>query len=1101
MNRGVLCIVTACVLSGTQASDWVNIGPGGGGWVQSMTASRYAAERLWVGSDVAGVFRSEDGGRHYTTCNEGNENLFVECIAEHPKNPDLVLIGTFGGIYKTTDGGRTWALKRTGFPPCAPNRRTVIVSRIIWDAKGAVWASVGAPRYSNMGRGELYRSTDDGETWENVVPDGAMDKACAAMDMALVGSAILISTPTNGVIRSTDGGRSWKPSNAGLPHLRTRRFAQAAKDPRRLYLTLRGKAGETPWNSPPMRSDDGGLSWRPCGTKGLETLSGRPGARDVECSWYDRIAVAPDDPDTVYLAGGSWWCKGIWKSTDGGATWVRKFSGKENAGWLRSWNDAAQCLSVSPLPPYAVTFGTGCAVYRSVDGGETWEQRYTHDNGDGSSRSIGLELTCMHSIQSSPGRKGRFYFNYFDVGVFRVDDCGKSFRQIMKGIPKYWDCFAVAEDPRNADHLYGAFGKWGSDCGFIGETSDGGENWRLLTAATNAGWRCATPRSLALVGDRPPYTLAAQVSRHLLMVSQDGGASWRQVTTDDFPEAEVVSRVTAKDGRIYVGTSVNQTHIGTIWTSADRGKTWRKLTEGANLGTVTSISVSGDRIFAATRRGWNKVHGAGWGGAWFSPDGGKNWKLIFKNEFCTDVVIAGENLVASMTDHPYHDRCRGGGVVRSLDGGRTWRALNEPSLGNRNIECLCADPNDPGIVIAGSGGNSAFIRRLPPKDSGDALAQAHEELLKFVGREGLLHDYLGEIPTPKDCTECRPNAMGWWSPIENGPMFTGPWLEACVIRAERSGLETDRALCRKLADGLLLAASVSDVPGMIVRGVGTDGKAHHPLGSEDQTLPWFYGLSAYVKSGYDTDGKVVAKMKEVAEALEKVDWKCPCDQGFRGEFRGDFKRGLPFRGAAHYLFILRAMYEATGDRAWLAKYEQACREEQDGTGLSRLAVCATGYEIDMPKLSNLEPNLLWIYTCAQGCLRQLAAWDAKNAASFRKGLVANANRARKFIGLYKKYDNSTEDPFKYANWRTGYKWWNQKTQKDAEAVAKTGDKSILGFRKNFERETMTAPLSAAAICAYAGLHKDECAAAVAHYDYSTLCICEFFLADVVGTLP
>ena len=137
---------------------------------------------------------------------------------------------------------------------------------------------------------------------------------------------------------------------------------------------------------------------------------------------------------------------------------------------------------------------------------------------------------------------------------------------------------------------------------------------------------------------------------------------------------------------------------------------------------------------------------------------------------------------------------------------------------------------------------------------------AHEELMKFVGPEGLLHDYIGEIPTPADCAECRPNAMGWWSPIENGPMFTGPWLEACVIRARKSGREEDRALCRKLAGGLLLAASVSDVPGMIVRGVATDGRAHHPLGSEDQTLPWFYGMSAYVQGGFDADGKVAAKM-------------------------------------------------------------------------------------------------------------------------------------------------------------------------------------------------------------------------------------------------
>ena len=377
---------------------------------------------------------------------------------------------------------------------------------------------------------------------------------------------------------------------------------------------------------------------------------------------------------------------------------------------------------------------------------------------------------------------------------------------------------------------------------------------------------------------------------------------------------------------------------------------------------------------------------------------------------------------------------------------------------------------------------------------------AHEELMKFVGSEGLLHDYIGEIPTPTDCAECRPNAMGWWSPIENGPMFTGPWLEACVIRAKKSGKEEDRALCWKLIGGLILAASVSDVPGMIVRGVATDGKAHHPLGSEDQTLPWFYGMSAYVQGGFDADGKVAAKMKAVAEALEKVDWQCPCDQSFAGEFRGKFKKGLPFRSAAHYLFILRATYEATHDRAWLGKYEAARDEEQPGAGLTRLEVCATGYAIDIPKLRNLEPGLLWIYTCGQGCLARLAEWDKEHASSYRKGLVTNAERARKFIAAYRAYDNSTERPFKYANWRTGYKWRIQKTQKDAEAVAYSGDRAVLGDRKGFERRTMTAPLSAAAICAYAGLYKGECAAAIAHYDYSTLCVSEFFQADVIDSL-
>ncbi len=60
-----------------------------------------------------------------------------------------------------------------------------------------------------------------------------------------------------------------------------------------------------------------------------------------------------------------------------------------------------------------------------------------------------------------------------------------------------------------------------------------------------------------------------------------------------------------------------------------------------------------------------------------------------------------------------------------------------------------------------------------------AVEDAHTNLVaRFVGPEGLLRDYEGEIPTPADCRDCRPNAIGWWSPIANGPMFTGPFLEA-----------------------------------------------------------------------------------------------------------------------------------------------------------------------------------------------------------------------------------------------------------------------------------------------------------------------------------
>lgn len=695
------------------AAGWINIGPGGGGWLQSMTASRFDAERLWVGCDVGGVYYSENGGRRYETRNEGLENLFVETIAEHPAKQDVVLIGTKGGVYKSTDRGRTWALKRDGFPPVSKSHNSVIISKIVWDGKGGAYASVGAPRYSTGGRGEVYYSADEGETWRMTVAPGQLDPQLTILDMVLVGDEVLVSTPTNGLFRSADGGRTWKPSNDGLPaHLRLRKFAQSLKDPNRLYLTLRGKSGETPWEAGAVRSDDGGRTWMRCGTKGLETSSGKSGTPDMNCSWYDCIAVAPDDPDVVYMGGGSWWCKGVWRSDDAGATWRKVFRPEHNAGWLKSWNGAVTSMSVSPKPPYAVAFGTGSCVYRSEDRGATWVQRYSTDNGDGTSRSCGLEVTCVHTINPSIHRRGRFYINYYDIGLMRAEGYGRQFKQLMRGVPKYADCFAVVEHPTDPDHLWAAFGGWSANWGWIGESTDGGETWKLHDEEGN-GWEKATPRQLVRVGEAKDFTLACTASRRYLRLSDDGGRSWRQLTTNDFPEASLVSAL-ASDGRtLYAGTSVDKEHIGTVWASDDRGKTWRKASGGTKLGSVTSLSADAKGgLYATTKLGWNKLYGQGPGGAWYSPDRGQTWNLVYRHAFCTGIVSTGDCLVITLTDHPFHDRCRGDGVMRSDDGGQTWTSLNDPSLATGSVECLVTDPFSPHTVVVGTGGNSVFVRRL-----------------------------------------------------------------------------------------------------------------------------------------------------------------------------------------------------------------------------------------------------------------------------------------------------------------------------------------------------------------------------------------------------
>ena len=404
-------------------------------------------------------------------------------------------------------------------------------------------------------------------------------------------------------------------------------------------------------------------------------------------------------------------------------------------------------------------------------------------------------------------------------------------------------------------------------------------------------------------------------------------------------------------------------------------------------------------------------------------------------------------------------------------------------------------------------GRNRVTNRVHPSAAA-AVEQANGELLgRFLSPRGLLYDYVGELPTAKDCAEGRPNAMGWWSPIENGPMFTGPYLEAMTLKAKRTGSEDDRRTCRRLAEGLLLCSDVCDTPGMICRGVGADGRCHYPLGSDDQTVPWFMGLDAYVRLGFcpdDLRARIVAKMSEVGFALEKTGWRLPCDGAFAGDFRGNLASGgLPFRASTHYLFVLRSLADVTGEARWKAAYVRA-RDERypcDGLAETRLDVCAYGAAFDgerSPKKFVLKPSRTWIYVSNVDCLAQLAAReeDPSAAARYREGLVRSAQAVRGFLAAAKDYPNTAERPFRYANWRTGWRWREQRTQKDAEAVAWQGNWDVLGTRKDLERRTLTTPLAAAAICAFAGTCGDEVDGVLAAYDYSTASISEFYLAPL-----
>ena len=384
-----------------------------------------------------------------------------------------------------------------------------------------------------------------------------------------------------------------------------------------------------------------------------------------------------------------------------------------------------------------------------------------------------------------------------------------------------------------------------------------------------------------------------------------------------------------------------------------------------------------------------------------------------------------------------------------------------------------------------------------------AVDQAHAELWnRRIDKHGVILDYVGEIPTPEDCSLGRPNAIGWWSPIENGPMFTGLYLPAACERARRSGDPADKANARRLAHGLLKCASVSDVPGFIARGMGTDGRCHYPLGSDDQTHPWFYGLHAYFTSSIPSDEErqqIAKKMREVADVLETTGWKCPCDGAFKGQFRGAFQGHL-FRDAVRYLFMLRAMYDVTQDSVWLERYRKALAERPAKSDKTRVQICAEGYAPDREAIKAIDEYQLWIYVGSQGALAKLVAMETDESlrAQYRSGLAVNARNALASVEAHKEFDNNDTKVFGNANWRVVYTtWFPQHTQAEAQKLSEIADKSKRGERKHYEAKYMRNPLAAAVIVALAGDggERDAVECAIRHYDYSKLHMSEFFFAE------
>lgn len=402
---------------------------------------------------------------------------------------------------------------------------------------------------------------------------------------------------------------------------------------------------------------------------------------------------------------------------------------------------------------------------------------------------------------------------------------------------------------------------------------------------------------------------------------------------------------------------------------------------------------------------------------------------------------------------------------------------------------------------------TAATPRLRAATAAQAVELAHTEIWRrFIDAHGLMLDFADldgsvSLPTPEECRLGKPNALGWWSPIENGAMFNGMYLEAMLIRWGLTGEAGIAAKARRLMEGLLFLNSISDVPGFVGRGVGTDGKSHYAMGSNDQTFPWFYGLWRYWRSALATaeeKRRISRHLVTTAEALEALRWQMPAEPPFG--VRGGFN-GFNFEGAPRLLFLCKMMHEVTGAAKWDTLYREFLQERGGKEPkLSRLEWCEQGMRFDDGRTHS--------WTACNGVCAVRGLWEMETAPDLRgrylTGLRQSAETALASLPIAESWNNADTSPFEH-DWRVmNAQWQPQRTEQEAQelALAQLRTFSKIAPRRGLENRFMREPCFAAWVVTLAPdeeLLRQRSPAiekVIATYDYSQLIYSQFFPVEM-----
>jgi photosystem II stability/assembly factor-like uncharacterized protein len=309
---------------------WRNIGPFRGGRVNGVTGVPGQPNTFYFGSVGGGVWKTTNAGRTWLPIFDSQPVASIGAVSVAPSNPDIVYVGTgesdmrsqisYGnGMYKSTDAGKTWT--HLGLD------NTRQIARLAIDPKNAdvvFVAALGHAYGANPDRG-VYRSRDGGATWQKVLfkgdDIGAVDVAFDPANTQTLYASLWNTRrppwsiyppsygPGSGLYKSTDGGTTWQQLTRGLPTEAVGRIGVAVAPSN----SSRVYAIVDAKDGGLYRSDDAGAAWTK--VSGDARIWGR--------GWYfGKVVVDPKNADLVYVSN-----TGVYRSRDGGKTFGEPFKG------------------------------------------------------------------------------------------------------------------------------------------------------------------------------------------------------------------------------------------------------------------------------------------------------------------------------------------------------------------------------------------------------------------------------------------------------------------------------------------------------------------------------------------------------------------------------------------------------------------------------------------------------------------------------------------------------------------------------------------------------------------------------------------------------